>query len=80
MPQSESQIMNNPRIDPPWGTFTPSAPVRCWLRQLQAFPQWRLWRCLALWIRKPAKLIDRTGDRLHAKGRLNGVYLRNRSA
>lgn len=55
MPLSELRIMNNHPIDLPWGTFTPSASVRCWLRLLHALPQGQVWRRLALWLRKPVK-------------------------
>lgn len=42
-------------IEAPWGTFAPRGWRRTWLRLLHSLPAGKVWRRLALWLRKPLK-------------------------
>lgn len=39
----------------PWGRYAPSPPVALWLKLLHSMPPGRVWRRMALWLRKPLK-------------------------
>jgi FkbM family methyltransferase len=39
----------------PWGTYAPGKLLGLWLKLLHSLPPGRIWRRVALWLRKPAK-------------------------